>query len=138
MQDSEDDYLVDHSIITYLINPEVRERGAAALLCPLPIADSSALQRPVLPRLTTSTIPSQGKFLTFYGKNFTADEMATNISDHIRCGGGCCGRGASGWGAMGGRRVGFDSLLAGARSNLVVPALAACRRWKAEHPNWGK
>lgn len=46
-QDSDDDYLVDHSIITYLINPE-------------------------------------GKFVTFYGKNFTADEMARNISDHVK------------------------------------------------------
>jgi protein SCO1/2 len=46
-QDSEDDYLVDHSIITYLINPE-------------------------------------GKFVTFYGKNFTKEEMARNISDHVK------------------------------------------------------
>ncbi|PSC72247.1 SCO1-like protein mitochondrial [Micractinium conductrix] len=46
-QDSDDDYLVDHSIITYLINPD-------------------------------------GKFVTFYGKNFTADEMAQNISDHVK------------------------------------------------------
>ena len=30
MQDSEDDYLVDHSIITYLVNPEVRPTAAAA------------------------------------------------------------------------------------------------------------
>ncbi|KAI7835985.1 hypothetical protein COHA_010129 [Chlorella ohadii] len=46
-QDSEDDYLVDHSIITYLVNPD-------------------------------------GKFVTFYGKNFTKEEMARNISDHIK------------------------------------------------------
>lgn len=26
----------------------------------------------------------QGKFVTFYGKNFTADEMARNISDHVK------------------------------------------------------
>ena len=26
----------------------------------------------------------QGKFVTFYGKNFTADEMAQNISDHVK------------------------------------------------------
>ena len=27
---------------------------------------------------------TQGKFVTFYGKNFTADEMARNISDHVK------------------------------------------------------
>lgn len=46
-QDSKDDYLVDHSIITYLINPE-------------------------------------GKFVTFFGKNFTAEEMSRNIAEHVK------------------------------------------------------
>lgn len=45
--DAGDDYLVDHSIITYLINPE-------------------------------------GKFVTFYGKNYTKEEMAGSIADHLR------------------------------------------------------
>lgn len=26
----------------------------------------------------------QGKFVTFYGKNFTKEEMARNISDHVK------------------------------------------------------
>jgi hypothetical protein len=26
----------------------------------------------------------QGKFVTFYGKNFTADEMAQNIAGHVK------------------------------------------------------
>eukprot|EP00887_Chlorella_sp_A99_P007715 scaffold20.g7715.t1 len=45
--DSADDYLVDHSIITYLLDPE-------------------------------------GKFVTFYGKNFTAEEMARSLGQHVR------------------------------------------------------
>ncbi|KAI3438126.1 hypothetical protein D9Q98_000567 [Chlorella vulgaris] len=46
-QDSQEDYLIDHSIITYLINPE-------------------------------------GRFMSFFGKNFTADEMAKSISENIK------------------------------------------------------
>lgn len=42
----EEDYLVDHSIIMYLINPE-------------------------------------GDFVTFYGKNFTAEQLAQSVSEHI-------------------------------------------------------
>ena len=45
--DSDDDYLVDHSIIMYLIDPE-------------------------------------GKFVTFYGKNFTAEQLAKSIAEHVR------------------------------------------------------
>lgn len=45
--ESDTDYLVDHSIITYLLNPD---------------AD----------------------FVTFYGKNFTAEQMAKSIIDHIK------------------------------------------------------
>lgn len=44
--DSPDDYLVDHSIITYLVNPE-------------------------------------GGFVTFYGKNFEAPDMADSIAGHV-------------------------------------------------------
>jgi protein SCO1/2 len=44
--DSEDDYLVDHSIIMYLVDPE-------------------------------------GEFVTFYGKNFTAEQLAGNIWDKV-------------------------------------------------------
>jgi len=40
---------------------------------------------------TAPTLPArlaprhlQGKFVTFYGKNFTKEEMARNISDHIK------------------------------------------------------
>lgn len=42
-----EDYLVDHSIIMYLIDP-------------------------------------QGAFVTFYGKNFTAEQLASSLSEHIR------------------------------------------------------
>lgn len=45
--DSETDYLVDHSIIMYLIDPA-------------------------------------GEFVTFYGKNFTAQQLADSIMQHIR------------------------------------------------------
>ncbi|KAI8469657.1 MAG: cytochrome c oxidase assembly factor [Monoraphidium minutum] len=45
--DDPDDYLVDHSIITYLIDPN-------------------------------------GEFVTFYGKNFTAAELAASIAAHTR------------------------------------------------------
>lgn len=45
--DDTSDYLVDHSIIMYLINPE-------------------------------------GAFVTFYGKNFTAEQLAISISEHIQ------------------------------------------------------
>ena len=41
-----EDYLVDHSIIMYLINPD-------------------------------------GDFVTFYGKNFTAEQLSKSISEHI-------------------------------------------------------
>ena len=44
--DSETDYLVDHSIIMYLIDPA-------------------------------------GEFVTFYGKNFTARQLADSIMQHI-------------------------------------------------------
>ena len=44
--DSEEDYLVDHSIIMYLVDP-------------------------------------RGDFVTFYGKNFTAEDMAKSIAEHI-------------------------------------------------------
>lgn len=44
--DDSTDYLVDHSIIMYLINPE-------------------------------------GEFVTFYGKNFTAEELAESILGHV-------------------------------------------------------
>ena len=44
--DSAEDYLVDHSIITYLLNPE-------------------------------------GGFVTFYGKNFTAEKMAESVGQHV-------------------------------------------------------
>lgn len=43
---SDDDYLIDHSIITYLLDPE-------------------------------------GKFVTFYGRNYTSEEIAANISKHL-------------------------------------------------------
>lgn len=43
---SDDDYLIDHSIITYLLDPE-------------------------------------GNFVTFYGRNYTAEEIAANISKHL-------------------------------------------------------
>lgn len=42
----DDDYLIDHSIITYLIDPD-------------------------------------GKFVTFYGKNYTVDEMAQSLVGHL-------------------------------------------------------
>lgn len=45
--DDPQDYLVDHSIITYLVDPE-------------------------------------GKFVTFYGKNYTLQEMADSIMWHVR------------------------------------------------------
>lgn len=45
--DSPDDYLVDHSIISYLVDPT-------------------------------------GKFVTFYGKNFTAEEMAASLQGHVK------------------------------------------------------
>ena len=41
------DYLVDHSIIMYLVDPA-------------------------------------GEFVTFYGKNYSADELATSMRQHIR------------------------------------------------------
>jgi protein SCO1/2 len=41
-----DDYLVDHSIITYLLAPD-------------------------------------GSFLTFFGKNYTAEEMAAGVATHM-------------------------------------------------------
>ena len=44
--DSPEDYLVDHSIIMYLVDP-------------------------------------RGDFVTFYGKNFTAEDMAKSIAEHI-------------------------------------------------------
>ena len=44
--DSPTDYLVDHSIITYLVNPD-------------------------------------GGFVTFYGKNFTAERMAESVAQHV-------------------------------------------------------
>lgn len=43
----EEDYLIDHSIITYLIDPD-------------------------------------GKFVTFYGKNYTTEEMAASIAGHVK------------------------------------------------------
>ncbi len=45
--DSSDDYLIDHSIITYLLDPE-------------------------------------GRFVTFYGKNYSAEEMARSVLGYIR------------------------------------------------------
>ena len=42
-----EDYLVDHSIIMYLVDPD-------------------------------------GKFVTFYGKNFTAEQLAKSVSQHVR------------------------------------------------------
>jgi protein SCO1 len=45
-QDSPDDYLVDHSIIMYLIDPA-------------------------------------GDFVTFYGKNFTAEQLASSIWEKV-------------------------------------------------------
>lgn len=45
--DSSEDYLVDHSIIMYLIDPE-------------------------------------GKFVTFYGKNFTAEQLAESMEQHVK------------------------------------------------------
>jgi protein SCO1/2 len=42
----DDDYLIDHSIITYLLDPD-------------------------------------GKFLTFYGRNYTAQEMADSLQGHV-------------------------------------------------------
>jgi hypothetical protein len=29
-------------------------------------------------------LPLQGKFMSFYGKNFTAEEMAKSIADNIK------------------------------------------------------
>lgn len=128
LQDSEDDYLVDHSIITYLVNPEVRPTAdlaavaaaAAAALCRRlscrrcccslcrrlschyclsisaaslgPMAPPPA-HLPTLARPPAQNLPHQrcapprslqGKFVTFYGKNFTKEEMARNISDHVK------------------------------------------------------
>jgi protein SCO1 len=45
-EDSGPDYLVDHSIIMYLIDPA-------------------------------------GEFVTFYGKNFTAEQIARSVAQHI-------------------------------------------------------
>lgn len=45
-QDSPDDYLVDHSIIMYLTDPD-------------------------------------GEFVTFYGKNFTAEQLASSIWEKV-------------------------------------------------------
>ena len=45
--DSPDDYLVDHSIITYLVDPT-------------------------------------GAFVTFYGKNYSAEEMARSVAGHVQ------------------------------------------------------
>lgn len=45
--DSATDYLVDHSIISYLLDPE-------------------------------------GKFLTFYGKNMEAEQIATSMAEEIK------------------------------------------------------
>ena len=42
-----EDYLVDHSIIMYLVDPD-------------------------------------GKFVTFYGKNFTTEQLAKSVSQHVR------------------------------------------------------
>ena len=42
-----EDYLVDHSIIMYLLDPD-------------------------------------GKFVTFYGKNFTTEQLAKSVSQHVR------------------------------------------------------
>ena len=41
----------------------------------------SLLTRPARPPHTPPG--PQGKFVTFYGKNFTKEEMARNISDHV-------------------------------------------------------
>jgi hypothetical protein len=69
---------VDHSIITYLIDPD-------------------------------------GEFVTFYGKNFTAQQLADSISEHVRKrrggggeggGGGGEGGGGGGGGAAKGRQKG--------------------------------
>ncbi len=45
--DDGEDYLVDHSIIMYLVNPA-------------------------------------GEFITFYGKNFTPEQMAKSVAEHVK------------------------------------------------------
>ena len=43
----DEDYLVDHSIIMYLVDPE-------------------------------------GSFVTFYGKNFTPEQLSSSVADHVK------------------------------------------------------
>ena len=45
--DSPEDYLIDHSIIMYLLNPD-------------------------------------GEFVTFYGKNYTAEGLAESVKGHVK------------------------------------------------------
>ena len=64
------DYLVDHSIIMYLI-------GAS------PEAPAAAEVRERCAELTAATDPA-GDFVTFYAKNVTAAELANSVAGHVK------------------------------------------------------
>jgi hypothetical protein len=52
----------------------------------LPCASPALARRSTNPAPFRSSLSyhPQGKFVTFYGKNFTKEEMARNISDHVK------------------------------------------------------
>jgi protein SCO1/2 len=63
------DYLVDHSIITYLL-------GACQLFVLLAVATADGC--------FYGCADPAGDFVTFYGKNVTAEDMAAAVSDHVK------------------------------------------------------
>ena len=71
------DYLVDHSIYFYLMGMGL------SLLCDLQRPPDIVYPCCTLPRLTSPADP-EGDFVEAIGRNFTADQAAKVISDHIK------------------------------------------------------